>query len=164
ADWFGSHAVLDASDSDQKTAKVTYPKSQVYAQLYIGTSGSVVTPGTTPGGTTQLGEVLVRDSEVGSVGSKNLIVVGGSCINSVAAGLVGGASCGSAWTTATGVGSGQFLIQSFARDSKVALLVAGYEAADTVNAATYLRTKPVDTIAGKKYIGTSSTSAELQVA
>ena len=79
--------------------------------------------------------------------------------------MVGGAKCGSAWTTATSVGSGQFLIQSFARDSgRIALLVAGYDAADTVNAATYLRTKTVDTTATKKYIGTSSTSATLQVA
>jgi len=164
-DWFGLHTTVDASDSDQKTVTISYPRDQVYAQLFIGASGSTVTGGSTPGGATQLGEVLVRDSEVGSVGSKNLVVVGGSCINSVAAGLVGGASCGSAWTTATGVGSGQFLIQSFARDSgKVALLVAGYEAADTVNAATYLRTQAVDTASGKKYIGTSSTSATLQVA
>jgi hypothetical protein len=41
----------------------------------------------------------------------------------------------------------------------MALLVAGYEAADTVNAATYLRTKTVDT--SKEYLGTSATSATL---
>jgi hypothetical protein len=163
-DWFGTHTVIDASDSDQKTVTLSYPKSQVYAQLFIGASGSTVTPGVVAGGATQLGEVLVRDSEVSSVGSKNLIVVGGSCINSVAASLVGGAFCGSAWTTETGAGSGQFVIESFARDSKIALLVAGYDAADTVNAATYLRTRTVDTAVGKKYIGTSSTSATLQVA
>jgi len=164
-DWFGTHTTVDASDSDQKTLEVSYPKSQTYAQLFVGASGSVVTPGSTPGGAAQLGDVLVRDSEAGSVSSKNLVVVGGSCINSVAASLVGGASCGSAWTSTTGVGSGQFLIQSFTRSSgKVALLVAGYDAADTVNAATYLRTQTVDTTVGKKYIGTSSTSATLQVA
>ena len=155
---------MNADDSDQKTVEVSYPKSQVYANLYVGSEGSLVTSGTTAGGSTQLGDVLVKDSEVSSVSSKNLIVVGGSCINSVAASLVGGAKCGSAWTTETGVGSGQFLIQSFDRSGKVALLVAGYDAADTVNAATYLRTKTVDTAVGKKYLGTSSTSAQLQVA
>ena len=68
---------------------------------------------------------------------------------------------------ATGVGSGQFLIQSFGgayTTGKIALLVAGYETADTVNAVTYLKTQTVDTTAGKKYKGTSATSATLVVA
>jgi len=43
--------------------------------------------------------------------------------------------------------------------SKLALVVAGYDAADTVNAATYLRTQTVDT--AKEYKGTSSTSATM---
>lgn len=167
-DWWGTLVTSDASDSDQKSVEVSYPKSQVYANIYVGASGSSVTSsGGSSSGATQLGDVLVKDSEVSSVSSKNLIVVGGSCINSVAANLVGGALCGSAFTDSTGVGSGQFLIQSFGdayTTGKVALLVAGYDAADTVNAATYLRTQTVDTTAGKKYIGTSSTSAQLQVA
>jgi len=164
-DWWGTLVTTDASDSDQKTVSVAYPKSQVYAQVYIGETGSsVVGSGTT--GATALGDVLVKDSEVSSVSSKNLIVVGGSCINSVAATLVGGAYCGSSWTDATGVGSGQFLIQSFGdayTTGKIALLVAGYDVADTVNAATYLRTQTVDTTADKKYIGTTATQATLQV-
>ena len=98
--------------------------------------------------------------------TKNLIIIGGSCINSAAASLVGGAHCGSGWTDATSVGSGQFLIQSFGdayTTGKIALLVAGYSAADTINAVTYLKTQTVDTTAGKKYKGTSSTSATLVV-
>jgi len=167
-DWFGTLVTTDASDSDQKTVSISYPKSQVYSNVYLGGSGSSVSSTSTgASGATQLGDVLVKDSEVSSVSSKNLIVVGGSCINSVAANLVGGALCGSAFTDSTGVGSGQFLIQSFGdkyTTGKVALLVAGYDAADTVNAATYLRTQTVDTAVGKKYLGTSSTSAQLQVA
>ena len=92
-----------------------------------------------------------------------MIVVGGSCVNSVAANLLG-ATCGADFTEKTGVGSGEFLIQSFGGEyatGKIALVVAGYEAADTVNAATYLRTQTVDTTAGKKYKGTSATSATL---
>jgi len=103
--------------------------------------------------------MVVKDSEVSSVDTKNLIVVGGSCINSAAAKLVGDAYCGDAWTTATGVGSGQFLIKSYASSSltsEIALLVAGYEKDDTTNAANYLQTKLVDT--SKSYISTSSTT------
>ncbi|MBI3622832.1 hypothetical protein HY212_01990 [Candidatus Pacearchaeota archaeon] len=161
-DWYGTFTEKDSSDSDQKTATISIPTSQVYAQLYVGEINSAVTPGTTgtTGSTTSIGGVLVKDSEVSSVSTKNLIVVGGSCINSAAATLVGGAYCGDAWTTATKVGAGEFLIKGYASStltSKLALLVAGYNAPDTVNAATYLRTQTVDT--AMNYKGTSSTSA-----
>jgi len=42
------------------------------------------------------------------------------------------------------------------------MLVAGYDAADTTKAAIYLVNNGVDASAGKKYVGTSITSAELQ--
>jgi hypothetical protein len=141
---------------------------QTKYEIYFAESDAVVTSEVTDG-TGSLGKITVTDKEVSSVNTKNLIIVGGSCINSAAANVLGVSenTCGSDWTSATSVGSGQFLIQSFSASeqsltSKIALLVAGYDAADTVNAATYLTTKPVDTTAGKKYIGTSSTSAVLQ--
>jgi hypothetical protein len=165
-DWWGTLTTIDAGDSDQKTISVSYPKSQVYAQVYLGESASAVSSATSAAAATQLGDVLVKDTEVSSVSSKNLIVVGGSCINSVAANVLGGAYCGAAFTDATGVGSGQFLVQSVAdkyTTGKVALVVAGYDVSDTVNAAKYLRTQKVDTTAGKKYKGTTATSAELVV-
>ncbi|MCX6749701.1 MAG: hypothetical protein NTW17_03085 [Candidatus Pacearchaeota archaeon] len=158
-DWFGTFVTTDKSDSDQFSVDITYPVSQVYAQIFVGEADAVISGGGS------IGDVLVTDSEISTVNSKNLVVVGGSCINSAAATLVGGAYCGSAWTGATGVGSGQFLIKSYATSSitsKLALLVAGYEAADTTNAATYLRTKTVDT--SKAYKGTSGTEATLVVA
>jgi hypothetical protein len=167
ADLWGTLVTKDTSDSNHAVAKISYPDDQLYANLYVGSISSSVTGGTAGITTaTQLGEILVKDSEASAVGSKNLIVIGGSCINSVAASLLG-STCGSSFTDKTGVGSGQFLIQSLASTystSKVALVVAGYEAADTVNAATYLRNQVVDTTAGKKYKGTSATAAELQVA
>ncbi len=93
-----------------------------------------------------------------------MVVVGGSCINSVAANLIGGQYCGSAWTEKTGVGTGQFLIKSYAGKytaGKIALLVAGYEAADTTVAATALKTKVIDT--AKEYTGTTSTTTVTEV-
>ncbi len=157
--------ILHYTAPDEDWAEVYYPgtdDSETYAEVFLTEETSVM-----EGGTGILGEVLVKDSEVSSVSSKNLVVVGGSCINSAAATLVGGAKCTADWTAATGVGSGEFLIQSFGdayTTGKIALLVAGYSADDTVNAVTYLRTQTVDTTAGKKYKGTSSTSASLVVA
>jgi len=140
--------------------EITYFPGETYAEIFLTEAGSVLTGGSS------LGEILVKDTEVSSMSSKNLIVVGGSCINSAAATLLGGAKCEADFTTATGVGAGQFLIQSFGdayTTGKIALLVAGYETADTMNAVTYLRTNTVDTTASKKYIGTSGTEATLQV-
>ena len=160
--WWGTLITEDSNTASQKVVTFSYPKEQVYANILVGGVDSAISGGTSSG-STALGDVLVKDSEVSSVSSKNLIVVGGSCINSAAAALVGGSYCGADFTTATGVGSGQFLIKGYSSStltSKMALLVAGYEAADTVNAATYLRTQTVDT--SKEYLGTSSTSATLQ--
>jgi hypothetical protein len=111
-----------------------------------------------------LGNILVKDTEVSSVATKNLIVVGGSCINSAAAALVGGTKCGAAWTEATGIGAGQFLIKGYADStitSELALLVAGYEADDTVKATTYLTNKVVDT--STAYKGTTSTETAVVI-
>lgn len=166
ADYYGTVVTLNSDDSDQTFATISYPDSQIYAQIYVGEVGSVVSGGVT-GGSTSLGDVLVKDTEVSSVSTKNLIVVGGSCINSAAASLVGGAYCGAGWTDETGAGSGEFIIQSFGDStitSKIALLVAGWEATETSMASTYLRTQTVTTDAGTKYKGTSGTTAELVVA
>lgn len=163
-DLYGTHAMYDTNTASQGKVTMTIPPGQVYADVYIGEDTSVVAPGTTgtTGSTTSIGSVLVKDTEVSSVGTKNLIVVGGSCINSAAATLVGGAYCGDAWTTATNVGAGEYLIKGYASNtlsSKLAVLVAGYNAADTVSAATYLRTATTAVDTSMHYKGTSSTSA-----
>lgn len=138
---------------------ITYFGEETHADVYLSeASASISSDG-------EGGVMMVMDTEVSSVSSKNLIVVGGSCVNSAAAALVGGAYCGSSWTDATGVGTGQFLIKSYASSSitsKMALLVAGYEAADTTHAADYLTNQKPDT--SSTLIGTSSTSAEVVVA
>jgi hypothetical protein len=107
--------------------------------------------------------MVFKDSEKSSWSNKNVVVVGGSCINSAAADLLGGALCEGAFSDATGAGAGQYVVQSFAdgfTSGKIALLVAGYHAADTVAAASRL-IEPgvsVDTTAGTKYIGTVGVS------
>ena len=137
--WYGTLISEDSNTASQKVVTLSYPNEQVYADLALA-EGSSTTAG-------EIGTVLYTDAETASYKDKNVIVVGGSCINAAAAALVGGAYCEGAWTTATGVGSGQYIIKGYATSSvtsKFALLVAGYNAADTVNAATYLRTQNPD--------------------
>ncbi len=155
--------------SDQRKLKLTYGGGDSYADVILTTKAASVSTGdnattttTTATGVKELGSVSVSDSEASSVASRNLIVVGGSCINSVAASLLGGAYCGADFEKATGVGAGSFLIQTFSRTGgTTATLVAGYHAGDTTNAAKYLLNNPVDTAVGKKYKGTTATSAAL---
>lgn len=164
ADFWGTVITTDQSDTDSYSATISYPDEQVYAEAYIAENAATFSGGSGggTGGSTNI--VVIPDSEIASVASKNLIVVGGSCVNSVAADLLGSAAplCGSDFTAKTGVGANQFLIETFARSGgKVATLVAGYNAADTTNAVTYLTTQTVMTDVGKKYLGTSATEAQL---
>ena len=157
SDLWGTITLKDGTDNDQAWVSISYPDEQVYAKIYA----DVAAGSATSSGVVQ----VVKDTEVDSVKTKNLIVVGGSCINTVARMIVSatatGAVCGEDWTAATTVGAGQYLIQvvkaseavTGGSESKVAVLVAGYEAAETANAVTKLKEGTVATDAGTKYIG-----------
>jgi len=155
SDLWGSLITLDSADSDQKSAVISYPDEQVYAQIYIAEESAAITPGTSSSGSG--GQVMiVKDSEVSSVAGSNLFVVGGSCINTAAAKILGSDSplCESDFTDATGAGPGQYIIKSVVSpysDSKTALLVAGYAARDTENAVDKVL-EGVDTTTGSEQV------------
>lgn len=165
-DQYGSFVQKEDRTNENGVATIWYPGSQMYLDVLFASPSTTVIGGGSSGGVSSLGSVTVKDSDVSQVSSKNMIVVGGSCVNTVAASLLGSTSplCGADFTSKTTVGAGQFLIQSFTSPfspSKVAVLVAGYNADDTSNAAKYLTTQQVDTMVGKKYVGSSATSAQL---
>lgn len=164
-DKYGSFVTNEQRTNENGVTTISYPSNQMYFDVLFTSDTATVTPGSSSSGTVKaLGNVLYKDTESSSVSSNNLVVVGGSCINTVAASLLGSASplCGADFTAKTGVASGQFLIQTFSRTGgKVATLVAGYNAGDTTNAAKYLTTQSVDTTVGKKYKGTTATTAEV---
>lgn len=146
-DQWGTLVTTDQTDSDQYSMTISYPDEQAVAMIYVDSlvEGS---------GSGSLGNVRVTDDELASSGmsGKNLIVVGGSCINSAASTLLSNAGCGASWTAATGAGSGEWIIQTFANpwaSSKIATLVAGWEQGDTANAATYLTTQEPSTNVGQ---------------
>jgi len=140
--------------SGQDSIKIIYHGDEVMADVYI------TSPETTLGGGT--GQKTFMDDESSSYSGKNLIVVGGSCVNSVAATLLGGAYCAADFTGATTVVKGQFLIKTFDNGGKLATVVAGYDQEDTTKAATYLANgvEPVPEIAaGATYTGTSASES-----
>jgi len=140
-----------ATSPAQYSASVEYHGGQVYANVYVA-APSV----TTTGGAAKV--KVVKDSEVDSVSSKNLIVVGGSCINTVAATLLGSTTplCGADFATKTNAAAGQYLIQTFAspyNSAKVAMLVAGYDAAETTAAVAKVKDGSADPTVGKSMVG-----------
>jgi hypothetical protein len=134
--------ILHYTNPDEDYAEVYYPttdSSETYAEVYLA-EGSVSVSASGD----EAKVVVVKDSEVSSVANKNLIVVGGSCINSVAATILGSSSpiCGDAFSEATNVAAGQSLIKTVTSPlaaDKVAMLVAGYGAEDTVDAVAVVK-------------------------
>lgn len=121
------------SNSEEDEVVLGVPSEQVYAEVNVLGQGVALSEDVSQ---PQFGSIIVTDAEVNSVSDKNLIVVGGSCINSVAANLLGlsASTCGEAFTAATGIGTGQYLLKEYVspyNSEKVALLVAGYNAEDT---------------------------------
>jgi len=139
------------AEADVDEATLSVPEEQVYAQVTVSMGAVTTTSGSS--------EVRVfTDAEEASFKDKNLIVVGGSCINKAAAMILTGktdAVCGDAFTSLTGVGVNKQLIQVAAspyNNLKLAMLVAGYEAADTTNAVNRVIDGQESTTVGSKVI------------
>lgn len=155
-----STEIKDDQSGDHESVSITYHGGESYGNVFVLAPSATVSAGAgSTTSATQLGAITVKDSEVSSVSGKNLIVIGGSCVNSVAAELLGGAACDAAFTAKSGVKAGEALIKSFDRSGKIALLVAGYNAEDTTKAATYLTMKGANTTVGAALKVTSATEA-----
>lgn len=133
----------------QKTARLIYHGGEAVVDAYIGSGEGIVSF------EQEVEDSLIKDNEF-SKSENNLIVVGGSCVNSIAADLLGGAYCGSAFTEATGVEEGEFFIKKF-EDSdisdKAIILIAGYDAEDTAKGVEYFLNNNIDVETFKFMIG-----------
>lgn len=142
--------------SGQDSIKVVYHGDEVEADVYV-TSADATLSGDAI-------DVQVIDDVEADSATGNLVVVGGNCVNAVARdllGLTGGATCQADFMAETDAGNGNFLIKSFARGDDVALLVAGYSAADTTKAKNALiAATDLDVSVGKAYMAESTTTAD----
>lgn len=126
----------DKTSSNQNSADVEYHGGEVYANVFVAAPSTVVA-GSGTGTIGSGGQVLVvKDKSVDSVSDKNLFVVGGSCINEVAAKILGATApaCGADFTNLAKVSAGGYIIKTVESPynaAKVATLVAGYNADDT---------------------------------
>lgn len=143
-DLFGTIGAKDSGDSNHPKVELSYPDEQIYANLFITKSDAVITPGGTAGGASG-GLTVIEDSVVESYKDSNMIVVGGSCVNEAALKILDPEGtdpiCGADFTLKTDVGATQYIIKTVKSPynaEKIAVLVAGYEAADTASAVTTL--------------------------
>ena len=140
---------VESDTSGQGSATITYHGGESFGQVYL-TSG-------TGNINTTTNVQIINSSEISSFENENLIVVGGTCVNSVAADVLGITfpTCGSDWQAATNVTPGEFIISTFVspyNSNNIATLVAGYERQDTVDAASYLVNEKPNISEGQKVI------------
>jgi hypothetical protein len=142
--------VLLYTGGDQDNALVTYAGEQSYADIYVTAPSVAFTVKDTV--------KVIKDTDTIPT-TNNLIVVGGSCVNSLAAKILGVTypTCG----TASGIAADKYLIKVVAANSvvtgsatgNVAVLVAGFEAADTQKAAQKLIELTTSTDVGQSVVG-----------
>ncbi len=124
---YGSFVSEDAGDSDQKTSvTITYPATQLEAGVYV-TSGAATATTVATGDLERVDVPSVKlDSELASLSAQHVITVGGPCVNTVSAELLGSpADCTEGFTP------GVARVKVFENGDYVAMLVAGYSGDDT---------------------------------
>ena len=133
---YGAFIKRETPTNDPATFTMDWPESQRYPLVYVSVMGSQVTES---GGSSQDSVTIQRiqvgaaklASEVADIKAQNSILVGGPCANAAAATVLGNrADCTEGLTP----GEGRVELWQHA-NGNVAMLVAGYAALDTRNAA-----------------------------
>jgi hypothetical protein len=136
---YGTYFSFNTNNNDK--VDVEYYKEATTYDIYVAPISSAITT-TAPESQTITSEKTEKitvgmaklASEVGSALNQNMIVVGGPCVNSVAAALMGNpANCAAGFT------EGKAMIKLFEQtNGKVAMMVAGYSAMDSRRATKVL--------------------------
>ncbi len=134
------------STSDDKII-LHIPSDIVEAEIVITGPGAVISSSSTGVSVNSVaGIALVKlDTEVGAADkAMPLIIVGDSCVNKIAAEVAGVTypTCGAALTDTYGFAEGEAVLKLYENafsGTNVALVVAGWNAADTRNAANVLK-------------------------
>jgi hypothetical protein len=144
--------------NDDKRIQIYYPENAMRVNFYIGEQGSEITSDGTDISVSNI--LAIKDSEIDSYRNRNMVVVGGSCINAVAASLLGSPVplCGDEWQALTDVSAGHYLVQVLKNPwatttDKTAILVAGYNAEDTTKGVNDILNTPMNLSIGSRIIG-----------
>lgn len=128
-------------DNGPDTLTIEYPLSQLLPQTFVTFSKTVTVEGGAGSITVEKPQRIdigsaVLASQVSDPTAVNVISVGGSCINSVTAEIMGLTypACGAD----SGLSEGEGIVKLYESGDKVAIVVAGWEAEDTTRATRVL--------------------------
>lgn len=131
-----------SGSSDAGSLIIEFPSQQSEAKVYVIGSGTTNTQATLGSGDTIVPEysrisvgAAILDTELRDLDDANLIVVGGPCANNVAATLMDLPPTMPGCYEQFPVKEGEGIIKMVENGDKVAMIVAGYSASDTRNAA-----------------------------
>jgi hypothetical protein len=152
--------------NDPDTVDISYPLAQILPQVFVTFDKTVTMEGGAGTITVEKPQRIeigsaVLASQVSDPTASNVISVGGPCINSVTAEVMGLTypACGSD----SGLSEGEGLLKLYESGDKVAIVVAGWEAEDTTRATRVLADYKTYQTAGQltgtevKVTGTSAT-------
>jgi len=146
-------AVVKYYNKDEGSATITYPDTQLYADIFILAEGAATTTTTTGTGTVRQSvpitwSVSLVDTDIQdpTTVDYNLILVGGSCANSLVQQLVDNGKLDAKYTCTGGVGEGWvtgkgyiWLIEDAFKTGQTVLVVAGTAKAQTKTACSVLQ-------------------------
>ena len=128
-------------DNDPDTLTIEYPLAQLLPQVFVTFSKTVTVEGAAGTITVERPQRIdigsaVLASQVSDPTAVNVISVGGPCINSVTAEIMGLTypACGAD----SGLSEGEGIVRLYESGEKVAIVVAGWEAEDTTRATRVL--------------------------
>lgn len=133
SEW-GTLALYDSEDDNDLT--LWYPDEQAYGNVFIAPIGAVVSGSGGEVSTVTLNPINVGSAKlaseiVGQEKTQNLMVIGGPCANEAAKVIMGtGDDCTEGFT------DGKAIIKLYENGGNVAMVIAGYSAADTRRATT----------------------------
>jgi hypothetical protein len=160
---YGAFVKRSTPTSDPNEVVIEYPEHQRLPQVFITGEGATFTTTKATGGAVVVNRIEVGATKLasevqGQEKTQNMILVGGPCANAAAAVIMGNpADC------TAGFEAGKGIIQLFENDGNVAMLVAGYTAADTRAAAKVVANYDEYDLKGTKMEVTTATSTVTEV-
>ena len=155
----GAMLTFTSPSGDPNELTVEYPENQRLPQLYV-TSGATSSTSTASGDLTavEVVDATKLDSEVADMMAQNVIAVGGPCVNSVSAEMLGSPS-----DCTEGFSPGQARVKLFEHaNGNMAMLVAGYSGADTRLAGQFLAHRASD-LSGEEVVIEGTTWSDATV-
>ncbi len=145
--------------SSADNVQITWPQDELLPLVYV-TSGAVASSKTAAGDLKAVTfvDATKLDSEVADAKAQNLVVIGGPCVNTVAAELLGSpADCTEGFTP------GKSRVKLFEHaNGNVAMLVAGYSGADTRLAGKVVANRASE-LSGKEMVVEGTTYADAKL-